>query len=150
MTGVNYLPSSTENLLVDAGVQIPATYASTGTFTIGFGDSRTASTDTNSIIFSYRSNGDGLWHGVCSNNGVPSTGSGSSVSVGSFQRLMIYGNNTGYTFSIGSTTLGTISTNIPLTGMYPIVRVWNTSGVVSKSMYIDYFKMSRYNSTNRY
>jgi hypothetical protein len=149
MTGMNFIPSATENILVGAGIQIPTAYGSTGVFTVGFGDSRAATSDTNAICFSYHSNGDGNWYGVCSKGGFPSTGTGTALSIGSFMRLQIYGNSSGMTFYVNGTSLGTISSNIPSTGIYPLIRAWSTNAG-AKSMYVDYFKFSRFNSSTRY
>ena len=154
MSGYTYQPSASEQIIIEAGVQIPSNYTSTGPYTIGFGNSRTTVSDTQGVYFSCITTSTGLngWYGVCVGTAGTTTGStGTGVSTGSFQRLLISGNTTaGYTFTVGNTSLGTITTTLPSSGMYPIIRNWNTSGAFTKLIYLDYFRYSRFNSSVRY
>lgn len=124
---------------------------------LGLGNSAATSNDnTNGIYFELNSAASGnFWRCRTVNNSAPTTiTTASGLAINTWYRLGIAVNSAGTlaTFTVNGSVVTTINTNIPTTNnSSPVLQYTRPStGTTTLSVYIDYFYINYYLTSNRY
>lgn len=94
----------------------------------------------NQIQFSYTHDEDeGKWRLTCRSGSSESTINGVTVVAGQYYTLeFLYDGNSTVTAWVNGTLIGTVTTNIPTSGLGPIVSMIKTAGTTNRDAFVDY------------